>query len=198
MAHPDRDDMAYNLRDKTGGTLVWDDSNNQLDTCDRAWGLHDHDADWSVVLEDDAVPIDLFEFSLVEALERSRNLHNQCVISLYVGSTRPIPRRVSQAVKKADSLGAGWLRYPSLLWNVGVAMPTYLVPKMLEFVKDFHIPADERIGRWAREYGIPVLYTWPAIVDHADKPSLIKRRRVTPRVAIKSGRQFNSDHCVDI
>lgn len=197
MAHPIRMDQAERLSELVDAEIIWDEKNDQLDTQDRAWGYHDHDLDWSVVLEDDAVPSAWMD-TLGDVLERAREINPRSIVSLYVGTARPLNKRVTIATSKADSLGAGWLTYESLMWNVGVAIPTYLVGNMLNYVRDVSLPADQRISRWARNCNVQVLYPWPSLVDHDDGRSLLRNGRGSIRVARRTGPQLSRNICVPI
>lgn len=197
MAHPKRATLASYLAKQVGGQVVWDELNDQLDTQDRAWGLHDHEHDWCVVLEDDALPSKWFS-DLGKTLERARLYNPRSIVSLYVGTARPRNSRVTVATHRADVLSAGWLSHDSLLWNVAVCIPTYLVSGMLEYVSYVKLPADQRIGRWARASKVQVLYAWPSLVDHYDGDSILKNNTKNPRVARRLGEQYPADTVVPI
>src|SRR5690606_40753193 len=111
-----------------------------------------------------------------------------CPIGFYVGRTRPRQAQVQQAVRVADKLDASFLEADTLLWGVATAFPTYDLPMLLEWAAGSDLPYDQRVGEWYRQHGIPVFYTWPSLVDHADWPSVIPDRpRTVPRRAWRTG-----------
>lgn len=181
-AHPARLDRAEALAAKVGGVVVVDEEPDDAPvllrsarTHDRAWraaAALGHD--WSVVLEDDAVPVDGFTTALNAALSAS----GRALVSLYLGDA-PMRQRASQAAKRAEESGASWIDHYGLLWGVGVALPTDAVGSMLESVRiadrRYLNPYDERLSIWANGK-LPIRYVWPSLVDHLDDVSLIGTR----------------------
>jgi hypothetical protein len=137
----------------------------------RAWACARH-ADWHAVLQDDALLVPGF----LEALPRALAAADHSIVSLYTGTGRPLQRSVESAIRVADARGWAWLEHRTLLWGVAVAMPTGLAPDFLAWGAGQPGPYDERIGRFARERRIPVLYTHPSLVDHADGPTLLQHK----------------------
>jgi hypothetical protein len=68
-----------------------------------------------------------------------------------------------------------WLTHTTLLWGVGILIPTETIPTIL--TTPSALPYDRRIGSHFDQ----VLYTWPSLVDHADIPSLLHNRGVERR-----------------
>lgn len=130
--------------------------------------------DWSVVLEDDAVPVAGFRAQLAAALE----VAPAPVVSVYLGRQRPpqFVRQVVQAVGRANSVDASWIVGRRMLHAVGYAIRSDVLGSLLEF--DSALPSDERISAWA-DGG--VAYCWPSLVDHADLPTVVKHRDRQPR-----------------
>jgi hypothetical protein len=128
---------------------------------------------WTVVLEDDAVPVDHFDTQLEAALRAAP----ASIVSLYLGRERPIDcqPRIQRLVDKG--VDAHWIMANRLLHAVGVAIRTALVPAMLAWVTDLTAgyPMDEAISGWAAAHRYPVAYTWPSLVDHADVPTVIAK-----------------------
>jgi hypothetical protein len=130
---------------------------------------------WTVVLEDDAVPVDNFDVQLEHALRAAP----ASVVSLYLGRTRPPDAQgvIRQSVRVANLVDAHWLVSDRLLHAVGVAIRTPLVSSMLDYIAQppaVFDPIDIAISRWAQANRIPVAYTWPSLVDHADGPTVIE------------------------
>ncbi|GAA4391759.1 hypothetical protein [Tsukamurella soli] len=138
---------------------------------DLAWHqLADRsDADWLIVLEDDAVPCRDFLDRAADALAYAPSV----AVSFYVGTGRPLGRRIIRALLAAEQAGNVWLTNPGLLWGVGVALRADIVKPMLDGVTEIRRPYDERMGEWLASHKIPVAYTLPSLVDHEDGQSII-------------------------
>ena len=178
VAHPDRTAAAERLADAVAAeAILWDDGcfgagANHL----RAWRwLAQSSGSWSVVLEDDAVPVAHFRRQLPQALDVAPS----GIVSLYLGRGRPPQwQPCIGAVMAPLGRDPHWLSAPSLLHHVGVAIRTELLAGMLATVPRHlvNLPIDEAIGVWARSRRIPISYARPSLVDHADDDPLIGER----------------------
>lgn len=188
VAHPDRKPRLDELVLKTNAEAVALDDHkygceiNHL----RAWEwLSGGNCPWSVVLEDDAVPVERFRFQLHAALKVAPTP----IVSLYLGRTRPPhwQESVSQAVGRTKLQDACFLTAPALLHGVGYAIRTSLIPDLLAEVPSLidEMPIDEAITVWAKQRDHGISYTWPSLVDHRDEPSLVNHHDGQPR---RSGR----------
>lgn len=177
VAHSARSGQARNLATRVGADAVCLDS-GQLG-CD---GNHDSAhhclmslgaTTWSVVLEDDAVPVEGFRDQLAAALAAAPS----DLVSLYLGRLRPpqFQRSIAAAVSAADQSGADWIVSDRMYHAVGYAVRTPLLESLTNF--DAPVPVDERITAWAMTSRLDVSYCWPSLVDHADWPSVITRHR---------------------
>lgn len=186
VAHPDRLDAAKRLADDLDAELF-------VDT-DRlgAWGNHERALRWAagqpashaLIVQDDAVPVPDFRDHAAQAIAH----RPEGLIGFYVGRTRPRAEQVARAVHAAEQVHASWLSADTLLWGVATAVPTADIPRLLAYVRHARYPYDLRLGLWYRDHGIPVHYTWPSLVEHADGPSVIPRRpRPLPRTAWRVG-----------
>jgi hypothetical protein len=186
--------MAENLAAATAARYVSYDS-GQLGCNGNHQQVWAHHADnpgneWSVVLEDDAKPVPGFRDQLAEAL----NVAPTPIVSLYLGQGRPKQwqLRISNAITEARRQNAHWLTSTDLLHAVGVAIRTALLPSLLHLLGNEpagQFPIDEAISVWARRYDLPVSYTWPSLVDHADMTSLVDHGNSPqrPRIAWQTG-----------
>lgn len=134
---------------------------------------------WSVILEDDAIPVKGFR----DQLEQALSVAPSPVASLYLGRKRPPhwQKRISTAVSRAEQTDASWIVGTHLLHAVGYAIRTTLIPHLLAY--DSHHPADYHIGSWARSNNHPVSYTYPSLVNHLDGPTIVEhpdRQQRTP------------------
>lgn len=142
---------------------------------------------WSVVLEDDAVPVDGFD----RQLQRALMFAPSPVVSLYLGRQRPPQYQagIEAATVAADGADASWIVGSRLFHAVGYAIRTSLLESLLRFTS--RLPIDEHISAWAQLNGHVVSYTWPSLVDHADTPTIVQHRdgesRPPGRVAWRAG-----------
>lgn len=128
--------------------------------------------DWTVVLEDDCVPVQGFGDQLKQALAVA-----PCpIVGLYLGRARP-PQwqlKIRDALNKAKP-DTCFLTGPHLINAVGTAIKTPLVGDMLSTVN--YGPIDEAITQWMIARGHWVAYTAPSLVEHRDTPTVIPQRR---------------------
>jgi hypothetical protein len=134
---------------------------------------------WSIILEDDAVPVNDFRAQAEQALIMAPSP----IVSFYLGRRRP-PHwqgRIGNAVAQATHDQATWIVGTHLLHAVGYAIRTELLPSLL----DHHSPrpSDEHITGWAQRFGHTISYTWPSLVDHADVPTIVEHPDGQPRPA---------------
>lgn len=180
MAHPDRAEQVDALRAALGAPVPvgWDtegpparDPERIWRTARRAWGLHDPGSDWHLLLQDDVIPAP----GLLEVVARGlAHAPARAVVSLYVGTGRPLPRVWERLGGEADRAGAAWIVGPRAMWGVALAVPTALVPGMIEWSdRQRGIPDDMRVGRWARNHRLEAWFPWPSLVDHPDDASII-------------------------
>jgi hypothetical protein len=119
--------------------------------------------DWHVVIQDDAILTPHLYDNIVGAIN---NAPSKSLISLYTGKSRPMGKRVTEAVKKV--VDETWLEYWLLMWGVGIVLPTSHIEHLLDFVSDRTEPYDTRIGIFYQRNRLPVYYTMPSLVDHDD------------------------------
>lgn len=187
MAHTARLAQAQELCELVKGSLVVDDgSKGENRNGDDSWAAGDPNADWIVVLQDDAVLVEGFLDAVPDALAHAP----ETAVSFYVGTGRPKQRQVEKAVIQAQATRSAWLEHKTLLWGVGVAMPAHRVGEFLEWAPLCDFAYDTRIGAfWLRQL-IPVRYTFPSLVDHEDGETLLQHpwgRPTAPRRAWQVG-----------
>lgn len=177
-AHPHRRDLVDALLqrlDLSDEHVVWDEKNDSWNTGARAWQAHDPDADWHLVIEDDAVVCRDLLAGVTIALER---LPLNSVASLYLGN-RTSSREIGRAADWADREKAPWVQARTLVWGVAIAAPVASIPGMLTWCNgltryDSRV-YDTRIARYYAEIlQWPAYYTWPSLVDHRQVPSLLR------------------------
>lgn len=169
----------------------------------RAWNLlSKHDAKWSLVLEDDALPVDDFTAQLAAAL----TFAPAPIVSLYLGRSRPgfMQERIAHAlvgcshpgVDDPVDLDVPWLISNRLLHCVGVAIRSdtvrHMLPHLPTLIERTHA-IDQAITEYARMQSVPIAYTVPSLVDHADGLSYAAHADQNPvhepRVAWAAGKR---------
>lgn len=193
VAHASRAVAAKALARRVAAEFVSFDSNGLLGCEGNHANVQRHllalGAVWSVVVEDDAVPVDGFRAQLDAALAV---VPDGCpVVGLYLGRQRPPQYQddIGNALRAADATGACWVTAPALLHGVGYAIRTDLLPVIVDY--DSGLPADQHISRCVRRLG-RVAYTVPSLLDHADGVPVIVSRpdgasRPPGRVAWRTG-----------
>ncbi|MGV7669140.1 glycosyltransferase family 25 protein [Mycobacterium kansasii] len=194
VAHHSRLDQAKQLHDEVqADVLMVDDTNRRLG-CEanhrRVWAeLATIDTDWSVVLEDDAVPVPNFRNQLTQAL----SVAPTPFVSLYLG--QGFPRQWQHAIRRTltnTTPNTCWITCGWMLHAVGIAIRSTHIPAMLDYLSTHtYKPVDQAIGHHVRTIGHHTAYTLPSLVDHADGPSVHQHQdgipRTLPRKAWRTG-----------
>src|SRR5690606_18157415 len=134
---------------------VWDQRNDEWDTGARAWRSIRPDADWGLVLQDDAVPVPDLMRHVRAALE---SVPTETCVSLYMGRVRPREGAALKAAGAAERQGASWIRGAMLYWGPAVLVPGACIPGLLEWAEGRTEAYDRRIGKWFHDQAKPVLY----------------------------------------
>jgi GR25 family glycosyltransferase involved in LPS biosynthesis len=191
VAHEARITAATELAKNLDAVLTVDDGSlgaeaNHL----RAWqATGTVDADWALVLEDDAIPVPNF----LEQAKQALAVAPAPIVSFYLGKNKPKAwqHRIAQALDQADMAGAHWIDTHYLLHAVAVAMRSDLREDWLDWAPHHDFPIDQRLSEWARCRGHRIAYSLPSLVDHADWPTLVQHRdrqpRIEPRIAWRTG-----------
>ena len=195
VAHPNRQPWAEELAEKVRAEVIMVDDRGL--GCERnhlralRW-LADGAASWSVVMEDDALPVRGFSSQLKQVLHAAPTP----IVSLYLGRGRPPHWQSSIALSVTTP--ACFFRGPALLHGVCYAIRTGLIPGCLEKIeylvtrKDDPMPIDEAISEWARVSRYRVCHTWPSLVDHRDTGTLNDHADGQPRTELRRA------WCVDV
>ena len=180
VAHTSRVQAAKQLHRTTKADFISID--NGMMGCDDNHETVQHHlaalpSTWSVVLEDDAQPIDDFRHQLHAALVMAPSP----IASLYLGKKRPPhwQKRIATALAEADQSNANWIIGTHLLHAVGYAIKTELLPNLLRHTTE--LPVDQHISSWARSHGHLISYCIPSLIDHADGPTVVNHPDKQPR-----------------
>lgn len=193
MAHPVRSDAVEELQAALDRPVdaVYDvkaqpspDPRQRWATGKAAWESFDPNADWHIVIQDDALVCEDFLAGFEVALAE---IGTEGLVSAYTGTGRPDQANVKRAIKDADKRGYNWLHTWSLNWGVAFAVPTSTIPAMLEWsdrkareTKNY----DMRIGQYYRDIlGWRTWYTSPSLANHRDSESLVGHGQGGNRVA---------------
>jgi hypothetical protein len=161
---------------------VYDNGKGEWETGRRALIRH-FGCDYHLVIQDDAIIGDNFYANLENALKA---LPEEGLLSLYLGKVRPYSATVTAAFNRASSQNASFISHTTLLWGVGIAIPTKDIQPMLKHVEKYPNKLyDVRIGQYYYDNKRPVFYTTTSLVDHDHTlPSLTGHDKKTqPRVA---------------
>lgn len=196
VAHALRAKQAQALTRKVGADFISIDTNGLMGCDGNHEAVQRHLAAlpsaFSVVLEDDAVPIDGFRDQLNEALLMAPTP----IVSLYLGRLRPpwAQDGIQAAIGQAQDEAADWIIGTHLLHAVGYAIKTELLPSLLNYPPT-PLPVDQHISRFAQTYGHLISYAFPSLVDHADLPTIVEhpdgQPRTPGRVAWQTGAHPN-------
>lgn len=200
MAHPARGPQVKDLLARLDREVpvCWDSGPASTDlekvwaNARRTWETHDPEADWHMLIQDDALVVPDLLAGLEKALE---HVPPDVIVQPYVGTKRPNVGLVDAKVAAAEAVDASWIRMRSLMWGVATVVPVREIPQMIEWCSRRERRGwsdDKRVGRYFRDVkGWPTLYPWPSLVDHRQGPSLCghddggrRARRLWPRSAL--------------
>jgi len=181
VAHPAREAMAEKLAQAVDADIVMVDGAGMGCTPNHiaTWrATAERGQGWTLILEDDAIPVHGFREQLSLALAAAPDP----VASMYLGRRMPpqFQARIGAAVQLAERQSACWIRSVEGLHAVALCMKTDLVE---DFLARRHpqLPIDQAVGRWARGRGLQISYSVPSIVQHADPPTLVSHPDGIPR-----------------
>lgn len=150
----------------------------------------DHGANWNhrralvwsagqscrvVVIEDDAMPVELFFTPVTNWLKRFPD----SLISFYLGTGRPpqYQMQIAERLIVADKARADFITLPRLIHGVCYSVPPQHVERVLSRWESSK-PADYAVGD---AYGGAVVYPCYSLVDHADGESVERHPDAAPR-----------------
>lgn len=191
VAHHERQERAVRLADHLDADVVAIDTGGvgagrNHERC-YEW-LAESGAPWSVLLEDDAVPVTNFRPQLAQVLGAAPT----GLVSLYLGRTRP--PHYQPSIARVITRDEHFLLCDELLHHVAVAIRTPLIPAMLAHIRADRryragrLPIDEAVGAFARDVGVKICYSHPSIVDHETRLPTVIGRHVSQHPTDDGGR----------
>lgn len=183
MAHPDRSALVDRLRASLDRDVpvAWDDEGPPSGNADRVWrtarrgwGLADSEADWHLLIQDDALASPDLLAGLEKALDHAPL---DAVVSPYFGQGGAVGARWARIGAEAERRSASWVLSERLMGGVAICLPTGLIPDFIARADTMAgVPDDMRVAGWSRRRHGEVWYTWPSLVDHQPVPSITKHR----------------------
>ncbi|MFY0451731.1 hypothetical protein ACOMFI_06525 [Enterobacter cloacae complex sp. YD70/O97D2] len=176
VGHHSRIDHALCLAMRLDAHLLIDDGNHGAN-----WN-HRRSLEWAaeqtcrvVVIEDDALPVDLFYTTVSNWLKRFPD----SLISFYLGTGRPPQYQIQIAERLivADKTQADYITLPRLIHGVCYSVPPQHIERVLSRW-DSSKPADYAVGD---AYGGAVVYPCYSLVDHADGEPVERHPDSAPR-----------------
>ena len=171
MAHPKRREWAEELAVQIPATITWDQRNDRHDTGLRAIKAYDVNADYHVVVQDDALLPKDFADSVREAL---RWVPDEPVSFYYGGKGNSRSKHV-EAWRHAKAAGASWLARKGPIWGPAIAYPTVNISSLIYFFESSEVQNyDRRVMKFYQSVGQLCWYSLPSLVEHRQEnnPSL--------------------------
>ena len=177
VAHHERMEYANKLAETVGAEVMSvDDVGRSAEWNHRRvleW-MADGDNEWSVILEDDAVPTQGFIHQLNKALPWAPTPF----VGLYVGRGRPPHWQAGISAVLAHDVC--WLTCSTLMSAVGYAVKTKLTRSIITsldktWAENPSLPIDQAITVWGQEdMKMEFCYPKPSLVNHLDIPPVQK------------------------
>ncbi len=174
MAHPRRGNWVQGLASALPeAKVVWDQKNILWDTGRRSLLAYAPDADYHVVVQDDAILCHNFP----EACYRALCHVPQLPVGLYLGQPKPHGDLVTKAFERALAEKTSWIEMQGPWWGVGIAIPTLDIPALVAWGDLQQMTRyDRRIATWYAQQEKRCWYCLPSLVDHrreTGNPSLV-------------------------
>ncbi|ELT5311968.1 hypothetical protein R8F09_004457 [Enterobacter kobei] len=176
VGHHSRIGHAQRLAALLDAHLLIDDGNHGAN-----WN-HRRALEWAaeqpcriVIVEDDAMPVDLFFTSVTSWLNR----FPESLVSFYLGTGRPpqYQMQIAERLIVADKTQADYITLPRLIHGVCYSVPPQHIERVLSRW-DSSKPADYAVGD---AYGGAVVYPCYSLVDHADGEPVERHPDSVPR-----------------
>lgn len=186
MAHPSRKDNVEKLLSVLGrDTPVSMDyeSKGLLWNCVESWKLHDKNADFHCVLQDDVELTSDFKEKIEYHITKSHQEFGDLAYTFCL-MNRP---RFKGAVEEAKQKGLDYTLLNNLHTGNSICLPVKYINEMLKHYNTLDLPLDDaRINSWVKKKGLKVYVPLPNLVNHLNPPSLhnYNKSALSSRVSI--------------
>jgi hypothetical protein len=179
MAHPSREQFFDYLRKRLDNPpFAIDQNNNLIENCKAAWRMHDPEAGFHAVIQDDAIVCENFKYMATGFIAR---MENQRITAGELPYAYNFFTIVSTQVKLSEY--RGYSIEQRNRGGVAICLPVNQIESMLEFydtLTDKH--DDYRIGQWLLKMNFKTCYPIPCFIDHDDNnPSLCSHPKLMRR-----------------
>lgn len=166
MIHPERQHFASYLEDNLGDVpFVYDRGKGIWDTCRRAWQQRDPQAEFHLVLQDDAIVCSDFR------KRAEQTLKDGYPHSFYFGYREKWIEMAEKGLRRGEIIKRG------LNWGIAICLPQKLIEPMIEFADKSAIPDhldDMKIREFLLSQNLSIRYPMPSLVDHrSELPSFV-------------------------
>jgi hypothetical protein len=163
MACKEREDRIPYLKMMLGNVPVSMDEGqykNLWENCRNAWSMHNKDAKWHLVLQDDSIiPLDFIE--RLEAILTEIN-DDDYTLALYAGGN------LEKEIIEAKSKGENKLVYQKIKNENALVMKTKYIDHMIGFCDRRNAINDRLIDQFCLYKSLQIYYPLPSIVQHSD------------------------------
>lgn len=166
MAHPSREKFFPYLKEKLGDVpfSIDHESKGVWPNCRNSWMLHDPDAIFHLVVQDDAIICDKFIERATEVIYEAFHRMNagaEFAVNFYYGRRGNLTEQSKKALEK------GWTTRNSPTWGVAICLPVHHIKPMLEYAERFSYPQDDaRIAAYLKHENIHTYFPMPSLIDH--------------------------------
>lgn len=169
MAHPSRERFFPYLKERLGDVpfSIDHDSEGVWPNARRAWSMFDPEAQFHVVIQDDAIVCDNFLERAEEAIYDGfrKGIHAASdagfAVSFYFGNRSGLHGQAKEGMER------GYTTMRRTPWAVAICLPTNLIPEMLEFCEGLAMPQDDaRIGTFIKSKEMKVYFPLPSLISH--------------------------------
>lgn len=158
-------DVPFSVDDGTKG--IWQNNKD-------AWALHDPNADYHVVIQDDAIVCDNFHERAREFIAR---FEGENAFQFFYGNKGHVAtdKEMNEALKHT-----GFIRKRNLAWGVAICLPIRHIKPLAEYGNRH--PAwqdDSKIDGYIKTAKLPVIFPIPCLIDHRkmeDNKTLVPSR----------------------
>lgn len=136
--------------------------------CKDAWLLHDKDAEWHLVVQDDSIVCDDFRKRAEAILNEIGD--KDCVVAFYVGDL--LKPNIDKAIKN----GENHIAHRRIINEVALCMRTKHIKRMVRFCDAKKAKNDRHIETYCRMNNVPIHYPIPSLIDHRLDPSVYRAK----------------------